>query len=102
MAIKGKGRTRGRRAVAAPPKRAVVVRKPPIWRRRWVWLAVGVAAGVGIVAGILAAIHVHKVATPVYRDLPTITAYVIQCLSDSRYDGTSGPSVVIRTFTTLP
>jgi hypothetical protein len=63
MAIKGKGRTRGRRAVAAPPKRAIVVRKPPIWRRRWVWLALGVAAVVGIVAGILAAIHAHKVST---------------------------------------
>ena len=44
MAIKSKGRTRSRRTVSAAPKRGLVVRKPPIWRRRWVWLVVAVAA----------------------------------------------------------
>ena len=33
MAIKGKGKTRSRRVVAAPPRPPVYVRKPPFWRR---------------------------------------------------------------------
>jgi type II secretory pathway pseudopilin PulG len=39
MAIKGKGRTRsGRRVIAASPRPQLFVRKPPIWKRRWVRL----------------------------------------------------------------
>ena len=34
MAIKGKGKTRSRRVVAAPPRPPLYVRKPPFWRRR--------------------------------------------------------------------
>jgi hypothetical protein len=56
MAIKGKGRTRGRRVVAAPPRRQLVVRKPPIWRRRWVLLGAGLIVLGGILAGILIAV----------------------------------------------
>jgi hypothetical protein len=56
MAIKGKGRTRGRRVVAAPPRRQLVVRKPPIWRRRWVLAVAGLVVLGGIVAAILTAV----------------------------------------------
>src|SRR5438034_7627433 len=101
MAIKGKGRTRGRRAVAAPPKRAVVVRKPPIWRRRWVWLALGVAAVVGIVAGILAAIHAHEVATRDDRERTAITAYINQFRLHLPDDRTPVPPDVIVIFPTV-
>jgi hypothetical protein len=46
MAIKGKGRTRGRRLVAAPPRPHLFIRKPPLWRRPWVyWPAAVVAVG---------------------------------------------------------
>lgn len=76
MAIKGKGRTRGRRAVAAPPRRAIVVRKPPIWRRRWVWAAAGVVALAGIVAGALAAVHAHGVSTRKDREQKAVVAYL--------------------------
>lgn len=43
MAIKGKGRTRGRRIVAAPPRPQLMVRKKPLYARRWVWAAVALA-----------------------------------------------------------
>ncbi len=76
MAIKGKGRTRGRRAVAAPPRRGIVVRKPPIWRRRWVWLAVGMVAVAGIVAGVLAAVHAHGVSTRKAREQNAVARYL--------------------------
>ncbi len=76
MAIKGKGRTRGRRAVAAPPRRAIVVRKPPMWRRRWVWRAVGVVAVAGIVAGAMAAVHAHGVSTRKAREQKDVAGYL--------------------------
>jgi hypothetical protein len=57
MAIKGKGRTRSRRVIAAPPRPQLVIRKPPIWRRRWVWAILGGMALAGILAGVLTALH---------------------------------------------
>jgi hypothetical protein len=47
VAIKGKGRTRSRRVVAAPPRPQLVVRKPPLWRRP---IVLGVVAIVGVAA----------------------------------------------------
>jgi hypothetical protein len=55
MAIKGKGRTRGRRT-AAPPRRQLVVRKPPIWRRAWALSIIALVLVGGVVAGILVAV----------------------------------------------
>jgi hypothetical protein len=61
MAIKSKGRTRGGRAVAAAPRRGLVVRKPPIWRRVWVWILVGVLALGGILFGLFSWMHSRDV-----------------------------------------
>jgi len=57
LAIKGKGRTRGRRVIAAPPRPQIVIRKPPIWRRPVVWITIGVLAAGGILAGVLISLH---------------------------------------------
>jgi hypothetical protein len=62
MAIKSRGRARGGRAVAAAPRRPLVVRKPPIWRRPWVWIVVGLLAAGGIAFGTLSILHSHDVA----------------------------------------
>jgi hypothetical protein len=56
MAIKGKGKTRGGRAVAPAPRPVVVTRKPPIWKRRWVivtTMTVLIAAGVILTLSLL-------------------------------------------------
>jgi hypothetical protein len=48
MAIKGKGKTRSRRVVAAPPRPPVYVRKTPFFRRRSTLIVVGALAIIGI------------------------------------------------------
>jgi hypothetical protein len=48
VAIKGKGKTRSRRVVAAPPRPPVYVRKPPFFRRRSTLAALGALAVIGI------------------------------------------------------
>jgi hypothetical protein len=62
MAIKGKSKSRGgRRVVAAPPRPTLVVRKPPIWKRRWVWATLaGVAAAVVLFGVLLKLHHSHQ------------------------------------------
>lgn len=57
MAIKGKGRTRGRRVVAAPPRPAIVVRKKPFYKRRSVWIAAGAVALAAILFGVFLGIR---------------------------------------------
>ena len=47
MAIKGKGKTRSRRVVAAPPRPPVYVRKTPFWRRRSTLTVLAVLVAVG-------------------------------------------------------
>ena len=54
MAIKGKGKTRSRRVIAAPPRPQLVVRKKPVLARRSTWIAVGAV----VLAGILVAVFI--------------------------------------------
>jgi len=76
MAIKGKGRTRGRRTVAAPPRRQLVVRKPPIWRRRWVWAVVALVVLGGILWGILVAAGNRAERARVERESAAVQRFV--------------------------
>jgi hypothetical protein len=53
MAIKGKGRTRsGRRVIAASPRPQLFVRKPPVWKRRWVRLTALAVVIVAVAVGV--------------------------------------------------
>ena len=101
MAIKGKGRTRGRRAVAAPPKRTVVVPKPPIWRRRWVWLAVALVAVAGILTGVQIAVHAHGVSARKDREERAMRAYLNQFQLHLPADRTPVPPDVIVIFSSV-
>src|SRR5207245_8794507 len=78
MAIKSKGRTRSRRTVSAAPKRALVVRKPPIWRRRWVSAVVAAAAVAGILVGVYSVLHSHSVKAKKDRETLAITKVLNQ------------------------
>jgi hypothetical protein len=51
MAIKGKGRTRSRKMVAAPPRPQMVVRKKPVLARRSTWVIVGLVVVAAIALG---------------------------------------------------
>lgn len=101
MAIKGKGRTRGRRTVAAPPRRQIVIRKPPVWRRRGVWLVIGLLAVAGIVAGIFAAMHARNVSTRKDREKKAITAYINQFRAHLPADRTPVPPDAIVIFSSV-
>jgi hypothetical protein len=101
LAIKGKGRTRGRRTVAAPPKRAIVVRKPPIWRRRRLWAAAGLVAVAGIAAAILSAMHSHDVAARKEREIKAVRGYLNQFQFHLPADRTPIPPDAIVIFSSV-
>jgi hypothetical protein len=61
MAIKGKKRARGKRVIAAPPRPQLVVRKPPLWRRPWVWGLAGGIVAAGVIVLILIVAHSSSV-----------------------------------------
>lgn len=53
MAIKGKSKSRGSRAVARGPKPTYVPVKRPLFRRRGVWIAIACVLGAAAIAGIV-------------------------------------------------
>src|SRR5205809_4596242 len=101
MAIKSKGRTRSRRSVSAAPKRALVVRKPPIWRRRWVWAVVAVAAVGGILAGLFITLHSHGVKAKKAREKLAITRIFNQVRGHLPDDVRPVPPDVVVIFPTV-
>jgi hypothetical protein len=98
MAIKSKGRTRGRRAVAAAPRRALVTRKPPIWRRRWVWAVVALAAVGGILAGVFSVLHAHGVKARTERETVAVRALLNQLRAKLPDDRRAVPPDVVQIF----
>lgn len=101
MAIKGKGRTRGRRAVAAPPRRAIVVPKPPIWRRRWVLLAAGLVALAGILTGVLIGMQARSAAARKDREERAVRNYLNQFRDHLPEDRVPVPPDVIVIFSSV-
>ena len=98
MAIKSKGRTRSRRAVAAAPRRGLVVRKPPIWQRRWVWAVVATAAVAGILAGIFFVRHSHSVKARKDRETLAIQKVLNQLRAKLPDDRRAVPPDVVVIF----
>jgi hypothetical protein len=75
MAIKGKGKARSRRVIAAPPRPQLVVRKKPVWRRRWVWAVMGLAAAGGITTGVLLNIKSNNAKELKSREISAVEAF---------------------------
>lgn len=98
MAIKSKGRTRSRRTVSAAPRRTLVVRKPPIWRRRWVWAVVAVAAVGGILAGVFSVLHSHSVTEKKERETLAIRKVLNQVRAKLPEDRRAVPPDVVVIF----
>src|SRR5919108_932982 len=98
MAIKSKGRTRSRRTVSAAPRRTLVVRKPPIWRRRWVWAVVAVAAVGGILAGVFSILHSHSVSAKKDRETIAIRKVLNQLRAKLPQDRRAVPPDVVVIF----
>ena len=98
MAIKGKGRTRGRRMVAAPPRPQLVVRKPPIWRRPLVWAIVGVLAAGGILAGVLVTLHNRSARNFKSREIALVEQYTGKLQSKFPSDAQAVPPDLIAFY----
>src|SRR5256885_14828212 len=62
MAIKGKGKPRGRKAPAPAPRPVLVVRKAPLFRRRWFLGTVG-----GVVVVVILALVLQGIRTSHHR-----------------------------------
>src|SRR5437870_7503934 len=75
MAIKGKGRTRSRRVVAAPPRPQLMVRKPPVWRRPLTWVIVGVVLAGAIGYGVWRTISNHRAADLKAQEIAAVEKY---------------------------
>jgi hypothetical protein len=101
MAIKSRGRARGRRAVAAAPRRPLVVRKPPIWRRPWIWVVVGVVAAGGIAFGVFSILHSHDVASRKNREKLAVTNLFNQFKAALPADRRAVPPDVLVIFPTV-
>jgi hypothetical protein len=76
VAIKGKGRTRARRTIAAPPKPVPVVRRPPLWRRRWVQVTAGAMVLAGILAGVMVALNARAAAARRAREAAAVALFL--------------------------
>jgi hypothetical protein len=75
MAIKGKGKTRSRRIVAAPPKPPVYIRRPPFWRRPTTLIVVGLLAVGGILYGTFNALHNRSAKSLKKREAAAVRAF---------------------------
>lgn len=75
MAIKGKGKTRSRRMVAAPPRPQLMVRKPPIWRRPVTWVIVGAVLAAAIGYGAWKTIGDHRAASLKAQEIAAVEKY---------------------------
>ena len=98
MAIKGKGKTRSRRTISAPPRPTLVVRKPPVWRRRWVQ---GLAAGVvvvGIAIGAVIAVHARSVHNRKQHRYTGVLAFVTNSRAAFPADRQAVPPDVVVIF----
>lgn len=98
MAIKSKGRARGRRTVSAAPRRALVVRKPPFWRRPLLWVVVGVLAVGGIAFGVVSVMHKHDVAGKKEREVAAMRTVLNQFKAALPEDRRAVPPDVLVIF----
>ena len=78
MAIKGKGKSRSRRPIGAPPRPQLVIRKRPLWTRRSTWIALGAIAVLAV--AVMVAIGIRN---------------------NSREDGLAEEAKSVREFSTL-
>jgi hypothetical protein len=101
MAIKSKGRARGRRAVAAAPRRPLVVRKPPFWRRPWLWIVLGLLAAGGIAFAVLSIMHSHDVSGRKERETLAMRTFLLQFQAGLPADRQAVPPDVVVIFPTV-
>lgn len=101
MAIKGKGRTRGRRVIAAPPRPQLVVRKPPIFKRRWVQVTAAAVLLLGIGAIVFATLHGRSVRAREDRETNEVARFRTLVLAQLPQDRQPVPPDLLVLFPNL-
>lgn len=77
------------------------MRKPPIWRRRSVWLIAGLLAAAGIVAGIVAAMNARSASARTEREKRAVTSFINQFRRHLPPDRTPIPPDAIVIFSAV-
>ncbi len=89
MAIKGKGKTRGRKAVAPAPRPVLVTRKPPIWRRKWLISSFIVVLVLGTGYAIYATVHASSQRSFDAKQRAAVSTFTERVTSNVPAQGTS-------------
>ena len=98
MAIKGKGKTRGRKAVAPAPKPVLVTRKPPIWRRKWLIYSLIVVIVLGTGYAIYATVHASSRRSFEAKQRSAVSKFTERVTSNVPPQGTSAGGSTLFLF----
>jgi hypothetical protein len=101
LAIKGKGRTRSRRVIAAPPRPQLVVRKPLLWRRRWVRVVVVLIVLAGIGTGVTISVRRSHARHFKSKEVAGIEAYAAKLRATFPADRENVPPDLVAFFPNL-
>jgi len=101
LAIKGKGRARSRRVIAAPPRPQLVVRKPPLWRRRWVRVVVVLIVLAGIGTGVTISVRRSHARHFKSKEVAGIEAYAAKLRATFPADRENVPPDLVVFFPNL-
>lgn len=102
MAIKGKGKTKSRRMVAAPPRPQLVTRKRPFLMRRSTWIVAGIVALLAIGYGVWRVWDNHQASAQKAKEASALLAFRTQVDKALPADhSTPGGAQADAVFTTL-
>jgi hypothetical protein len=102
MAIKGKGKTRGRKPIAPAPRPVLVTRKPPIWRRRWLLYSLGAVVIIGVAVGVLIAMHASSARSFKAKQAAAVTRFSDQVTAKVPRDAQSAGGSTLFLFPSAP
>jgi hypothetical protein len=102
MAIKGKGKTRGKKPVAPAPRPVLVTRKPPVYRRKWLQYSLIAVVVVAVGFGVLLSLHASSARSFKAKEAAAVTAFSNQVTSKVPKDASSVSGSTLFLFPSAP